>query len=243
MSTINSTFFLKKPKGDAETLILFSCYFKHEEKKFVYSTGENIHPKNWDFQNRQPKMHGKDKAPYGSSIRTQINRYSDKFGELQARSKIYGEEFTSQILRTEFNKEFKKGKTGANIFFKAYDDFVESNTKRQIWSKNTIKKYKNFKGILEDYQNDTGGKLTFKGINKNFHTKFTDYCIRDKEHSTNTYRRNIGLLKTFMYFAVEHGYTYHDDFKKFEKMKEAFTEKVALKEEDLRNIMAFDLKR
>lgn len=245
MSTINSTFFLKKPKSNSETLILFSCYFKYEERKFVYSTGEKIIPKAWDFKNRQPLAHGKNKSSDYTSVRRQLNRYTDKFGELQARSKIYGEEFTSQILREEFDKEFKKAKTGANIFFKAYEKFMEDNQKQQKWSPNTIKRYNNIKGILHDFEADTGFKLTFKAINKRFHIEFTDYSMNRKQHATNTYRRNLGLFKTFMFYALEHGYTYQDDFRKFQKMKEAFTEKVALKAEDLANIMAhqFELVR
>ncbi|MDO9037194.1 MAG: hypothetical protein Q7U59_02480 [Lutibacter sp.] len=31
------TFYLRKPNGEKETLILFSCYFKNEQKQFVYS--------------------------------------------------------------------------------------------------------------------------------------------------------------------------------------------------------------
>jgi len=48
------TFNLKNPKSDKETLIYFSSYFKNEGKKFVYSTGEQIPPSEWDFKLRQP---------------------------------------------------------------------------------------------------------------------------------------------------------------------------------------------
>ena len=41
---MKQTFFLRKPKGEKETLILFSCYFKSEQKQFVYSTRESIIP-------------------------------------------------------------------------------------------------------------------------------------------------------------------------------------------------------
>ena len=51
---MRSTFNLKEPKKETETLILFSAYFKNEGRKFVYSTGENINPNEWDFDNRQP---------------------------------------------------------------------------------------------------------------------------------------------------------------------------------------------
>ena len=47
---MKSTFYLKYPNGDKETLILFSAYFKNEGRKFVYSTGEVIHPDEWDFE-------------------------------------------------------------------------------------------------------------------------------------------------------------------------------------------------
>ncbi|UBZ15353.1 site-specific integrase [Flagellimonas marinaquae] len=242
MSTLSSTFFLKHPKGNDETLILFSCYFKYEERKFVYSTGEKIHPSHWDFKNRQPISNGKNRSPYASSIRMQINRYRDKFEELQARTKSYGEEFTSKFLRDEFDTEFKKAPSGKNIFFKAYDEFMEANKMQQKWSVSSIKRYNNIKNILEEFEEARSYKLTFNSINKKFHAEFTDYCMTDRKHATNTYRRNLGLFKTFMYWALDNGYTYQDDFKKFEKMKEAFTEKIALKGEDLAKIMKHQYK-
>ena len=51
---MNSTFKLKKPKGDKTTLIYFRAYFKKEGKSLIYSTGESIHPKDWDFENNCP---------------------------------------------------------------------------------------------------------------------------------------------------------------------------------------------
>ena len=46
------TFYLKEPKSLNESLIFFSCYFKEEKKKFIYSTGEKIQPSSWDFENK-----------------------------------------------------------------------------------------------------------------------------------------------------------------------------------------------
>ena len=241
MATITNTFFLKQPKSSNETLILFSCYFKYEEKKFVYSTGEKINPINWDFKNRAPITKGKKKSSNAGSIKLQLNRYSDKFEEIQARSKTFGEDFTSKILREEFDREFKKAPTGKNLFFKAYDEFMETNIKEQKWSSNTIKRYQNIRNILEEFEAHSKYKLTFKSINKKFLTEFTDYCMRVRNHATNTFRRNLGLFKTFMIWSYSNGYTYQDDFRQFKKMKEAFTEKVALKADDLSLLMGFEL--
>nr|WP_298997231.1 tyrosine-type recombinase/integrase [uncultured Allomuricauda sp.] len=247
MATMSSTFFLKYPQGKGEdsnneSLILFSCYFKYEEKKFVYSTGEKIKPANWDFKTRNPITQGKKKASNATSIKTQLNRYSDMFGQIQARCKTFGEDFTSKILREEFDREFKKAPTGKNLFFKAYDEFMEANIKKQNWSLNTIKRYQNIRNILEEFEQSTRYKLTFKSINNKFLIEFTDYCMRGRNHATNTFRRNLGLFKTFMIWAYANGYTYQDDFRKFKKMKEAFTKKVALKAEDLSYLMGYDLK-
>lgn len=241
MSTLSSTFFLKEPKSERETLILFSCYFKYEDKKFVYSTGEKIHPKGWDKKNRQPKLHGSNRSKHASTIRKQINRYKDKFEELQARCKQFEEDFTSKILKEEFDKHFKKAPAGKNLFYRAYDEFMVSNIKEQKWAPNTIKRYQNIRNLLENFEKKRKFKLTFKTIKKKFYTEFTDYCMTDLAHATNTHRRNIGLFKTFMFYALENGYTYQEDFRKFEKMKEAFTEKIALKAEDLKALMEQDL--
>jgi len=54
-------FNLKGSKSNKETLILFSCYFIDENKKFVYSTGEKVNPKNWDFKNRFIYKNGNNK--------------------------------------------------------------------------------------------------------------------------------------------------------------------------------------
>ena len=47
----------------------FSCFFKKENKKFIYSTGENIHPKNWDAKIKFPILNGKDKSKFAETIK------------------------------------------------------------------------------------------------------------------------------------------------------------------------------
>ncbi len=239
MSTLSFTFYLKEPKGKTETLILFSCHFKKEVKKFVYSTGEKIHPKHWDRKNRQPFSHGLNKSKFASSIRLQLNRYSDIFNQIQARSKQFEEDFTSKMLRDEFNKAFKRTCLGKNMFLRAYDDFMGYKIKNQEWSKSTIKRYHNIKGILTDFEKSRRYKLTFNSINAKFHAEFTEYCMVERGHINNTYFRNLGLFKTFMNWTLENGYTYKEDFRKFKKKERVITQQIALTLKDLQNLMEF----
>ncbi|WP_228407011.1 hypothetical protein [Chryseobacterium sp. MYb7] len=72
---MNSTFKLKEPNGEKETLIYFRSYFGNENKNFIYSTGEKIKPEEWDFENRQPNdLNGRTKrAESHRSIKKQLD--------------------------------------------------------------------------------------------------------------------------------------------------------------------------
>lgn len=236
------TFYLKTPKSDKESLILFSCHFKKEAKKFVYSTGEKIKPIHWNQKEKKPLTKGKYKCTNGISIQTQLTRYSDCFNQLQSRCQIMKEEFTSQALKKEFKAEFKKSNNGQDIFFVAFDAFVEEKKKRKEWSISTHKRYTNIKNHLVNFEKAKKYKLTFNKINEKFHTEFTNYSMNDLGHINNTYARNLGLIKTFMFWALENNYTYNDDFKKFKKKQKVITQQIALTKEILQDIMSKNLK-
>ena len=139
---------LDDPKNYKESLIYFSCYFKNEQKKFVYSTGEKIKPIQWDQKNRKPISKGKNKSPNHSIIANQINRYPKVFERIKNRCIASNEDFTSKILKKEFDIEFKKAPTGKNVFFDAYDEYMNNKQKMQEWSPSTIKRYNNIKNIF-----------------------------------------------------------------------------------------------
>ncbi|NOQ91404.1 MAG: integrase, partial [Flavobacteriaceae bacterium] len=162
---MTSTFYLKQPNSDKDSLILFSCHFKYEGKKFVYSTGEKISPKNWDFKNKQPNQKGKYKAKESASIELQLGRYKDCFKTIQATCLITKEEFTSKILKTTFDEEFKKAPSVKNLFYNAFDEFVAYKTKNIDWSPSTIKRYSNIKNILQEFEGSRNYKITFNSIN------------------------------------------------------------------------------
>jgi integrase len=239
---MTTTFFLRKPKWDKKTLILFSCYFKEEGWKFVYSTGESIHPEQWDFENRMPIMRGSKKASDCGSIKRQLDRYEACFAETRSRCLSMQQDFASQLLKRAFDEEFKKAPTGKNIFFDAYDLFEERKIKNQEWSKSTQKRYNNIQNILTDFEKDRNFNLSFNAINSKFHSEFTDYCMGEKGHINNTYSRNLGLFKTFMFWALDNGFTYNEEFKKFRKKEKVVTAQIALKKEDLEKIMKHEFK-
>jgi integrase len=236
------SFYLKEAQkriGEKPSLIYFTCYFNKESKKFVYSTGERIKPIHWSFEENRPKLKGANKDGNSRTITTQLNRYSDKFEEIEGLCSKINEEFTSKVLKDAFDNEFKKVSKGKNSFFDAYDAFTSEKKKRNEWKPATIKRYKNIKNHLENFEIKKKYKLTFSKINNNFYTEFIDYCYNSLDHNTNTFSRNIGLFKTFMFWALKEKHTYNVVFKEFVKPERVITKQVALTIEQVKTIFEF----
>lgn len=241
---MRSTFNLKDINKDGETLIYLKAYFKNEGKKFVYSTGETIHPKEWSFENRQPNnLTGRtSKADRQRSIKLQLDRYSNFFIKITNLYTNTNQEITIDSIRKEFDNEFKRASIGKNLFYEAYDEFVDYKIKNQDWSHSTIKRYKNLKNILQEFEQKKKYKITYSTINSKFGVEFTDYCMNDRGHINNTYSRNLGLFKTFMLWSLKRGYTFNLAFQDFKKKKRVATNQIALKKEDLQKIMLQEFK-
>jgi integrase len=140
-------------------------------------------------------------------------------------------------LKAFFQKEFKKVEASANDFFAIYDEFVAEKIMNQDWSAATIKRYGNIKAMLQNFERVKKYKLSFTSINSTFHTKFTDYCMGTLQHINNTYARNLGLVKTFLFWALDKKYTYNDQFKKFKKKERVITNQVVIDKQELELLM------
>ncbi|CAM1353606.1 tyrosine-type recombinase/integrase [Tenacibaculum ascidiaceicola] len=237
------TFNLKDKKKDGLTLIYLKAYFKKEGKRFVYSTGESIHPKEWDFKNRQPSnLTGRtSQADSHRTIKRQLDRYSNLFLLITETYKNTNQELTVEKIRQEFDKEFKRVTAGKNKFYEAYDEFMSFKQKNQEWSKATIKRYNNIKALLEDFEKTKKYKITFDTINQKFYTEFTDFCMVNRGHINNTFTRNVGLVKTFLFWALKNGHTYKADFISFKKKPKVITNQIALRKEDLEILLKSEM--
>ncbi|NJB82049.1 tyrosine-type recombinase/integrase [Wenyingzhuangia aestuarii] len=238
------TFFLKHPKSDKETLILFSCYFKNERKKLVYSTRETIHPSQWDFENNQPIKKGKNRSLYSSNIKSKLDRFSTCFEQTITfcnQSKI---NITSSYIKEQLDIEFNVI-SQTKSFFNTYDEFTEEQIKRQLWQEATIKRYQNIKNILSEFQEKRKYNLNFNTINSRFLSEFTDFCYVYRKHSTNTFSRNLGLFITFLNWSLKNKHTFNAEFKNFKKPQRVLTRQEALTKEDIEKIYnhKFDSKK
>lgn len=237
---MKQTFYLRKPKGKKETLILFSCYFKSEQKQFVYSTRETIYPSQWDFKNNKPINRGKGISVNQKTITQTLNKFVDEFYTFQSRCELGKTEFTSELLKKHFNHAFGIVKTKDSSFFEVYDKFMDEKVKRKEWKKSTVKRYYNIKNILEEFEKVKKYKLTFSKINNTFYTELTDFCYEHKNHFTSTFSRNVGLFKTFMYWAYKKEFTFNKAFMDFVKPQKDLTRQEVFSLEDIKLLNSFN---
>lgn len=236
------SFVLNESKKDGETSILFSVYFKTEARKFVYSTGEKIHPKEWNFKARQPNnLTGrKEDAKRHREIHTQLTRYSSELERIAANYKVMGEVLTIKTLRAEFDHTFKKGKAKPNDYFAVYDSFLEYKKKEGIIKHSTVKRYNTVKASLVNFEKDTKYKLSFGRMNDTFYIEYMNYCRTEKKHTQNTLGRNVGAIKTFLGWAYKKKYHFNKDYENFKKVS-AETNEIALTQDDLDLLWNIDL--
>jgi integrase len=242
---MRSTFNLKEPNKDGKTPIRLIAYFKTENKSFKYSTGEVIHPNDWDSDNRHPKhLNGRtQKANEMRSINTQLERYSNFLSELISNYKLSRQDISIEKTRIAFDEKFKRVKPISNKFIEVYDLFLKSKLQDktdQANSTSTIKRYGYFRTLLIEYQTQSKKKLHFNQINKDFYNSLVDYCITVKKHSTNTLSRNMGLFKTFMNWAVNNHHTYNLEFRNFKNIKKEQTDEIALTLKQFKEVYDYD---
>lgn len=247
LAPMNFTFKLKEPKANKETLIYFRAYFGNEKKNFIYSTGENIKPIEWDFEHRQPNdLNGRTaKAENHRTIKKQLDRYSSFFYEIVNRYKNINEELTSDNLRQRFDEEFKKAKV-KDDFFRLYEDFIEekfNDYSGKGISKSTKTRYEFNKNLLLEFQDASKIKLSLSNFDEKTYNKFLKYSVEVKDHSANTIHRDVGLLKTFLYWCLSKNYTYNNDFIGFKKPPKFRTDEVALNMEQVEKIYKHDFSK
>jgi len=232
------TFNLRKPKSKNKTLILFSCYFNEEKKKFVYSTRKAILPIHWNFENKRPNKTGKQVSNNQAEISKTLREFEDKFQVNRSLSKLGEAVFDSHSLKKYFDNEFHRV-VKVSSFFEVYDQFTEEKIKLKEWKKSTIKRYTNIKNLLLEFEDVKKYKLTFSKVNKKFFTEFTDFCYEHKNHFTNTFSRNVGLFKTFMFWSIKNGFAFNKDFEDFKKPQRVLTREEALSLDNIKELYHF----
>lgn len=204
-------FYLKNPKENKESIINLIHYLKYEGINFKYSTGQKIHPDNWDFENRMPKALRGPRGTANRHISEVLNKYIDVLETEIRRSEKEALPLTKPVLKEKFDIVFKNKKK-ASSFTELLQEFIDRRNASKGMSTDWNQKYNNLLKKLELFEKHRKKKIQFKQINADF---IDAYCgfLREiktppfKPHNDNTLHRNINFLMTFLIWAKG---KYHD---------------------------------
>lgn len=216
-------FYLKEPKSAKETTIIIQYYVKLEGKNFKYSTGEKIHPDNWNFKDKIPKSKKGMTGAKLKKIRTAIIKYDTLLQKLIDNCKLNNIPITRTLLKSEFDAYFKGHKTPENESFNYFVDFIDHfaikapnlinrNTKEN-YSYPTIKVFKRLSRILKDFEIYQKRKIKLNNFDLKVYDKFMLYLAEQRKYKTNYIGNLIKVTKQLLKVAdKEFKYNVHKDY-------------------------------
>ncbi|AWM14641.1 hypothetical protein DI487_12775 [Flavobacterium sediminis] len=220
----NVIFSLKSPVDEKkENLVLL--IFRYDGKKLVYSTGQKILKKHWDFENKCAE--GKSKFPQSAEFNYYLKTLRNKTEEIYRNSLIESKPLSisefKKALDISLNK-VKQKETPTLLNF--IDEFIQ---KRELAGKpkGSIQVYKKTLKHLKDYSKKYG-KLNYEDIDIDFLDKFQNFLYSPpRSLSVNYSLKLIQNLKLFLNEASEYGYNINTAYK---------SRKFTIKKEDITHI-------
>lgn len=189
-------FYLKEPKADKPTPIYL--IYRIEGKNFKKSTGEKIHPDQWDFDRQWPINKKKQISLKG--IEAVLRDIQSKVDNYITTCKMNGIEPSFMGL----NEQFKSNKVITfNDFVDRYVDNASTIKKKDTKTlrNRTLQAYETTRKYFNEF-----GNVQFKDLDMKFHSDFIDFLKSEKRHSTNTLGGYIKNIKKFAREANKSGY-------------------------------------
>ncbi|WP_461644281.1 hypothetical protein [Labilibaculum euxinus] len=163
-------FFLKEPNGDKITPIYLIFHLKTQKKNFKYSTGQMIHPDNWNGKSRTPlakRGAGGAELKHLSSI---LSMYSDFLDEKIKEFEKLNTPLTREILKQLFDEKFKYKvvKGDCRFLTGVIQDFIDVKNKSKGQSESWNKKYNNLKNKIIAFEEKKRKKIEFTAITQDW---------------------------------------------------------------------------
>ena len=240
-------FYLKEPNGGKDTIIIIQYYIADEKKLFKYSTGERIHPNDWDFNARMPKSRKGAEGVRLRKIAAHIMQYNDFLVTLIDNYKLNGEKITREKLKNSFDKHFNPdAHNGSFIYLTDFIDDFLANIKGTInkhtgreYSQSIKELYNAVNYTLKNFEKHLKKRIRIIDFDASINEKFVMWSKDVMGYSPNTIGQWSTVVKTLLRKSKERGCKISDDLKDFAVMKEKSIS-VALSEKEIDRLVAFD---
>jgi len=247
-STTNMYFNLKEPNKDKDTLIILRYYISKKEGRFVYSTGENINPKDWN------KIDKTAKNIRGRSDLRSINRKLEEYSSFLEKTLLFFElnnlQINKNILKIKFDEKFNPNKSKATKFI-YFTEFVEdfilrapnliNRVTKQKYNSIKIGHYKKTNNRVKEFEEYRMSKIRLDSFTLDIYDELVLYLKDKRGYATNTVGDLIKNIKKFLNVAEDFKYKIHADYKKssFTVLKEESIS-IVLNETEINKLLHFD---
>lgn len=252
MSKVN--FNLKSKTRDEELII---CLITYRGERIKISTKQVAPVKNWDTKAQRCIVNDtitERERRKNKRINKLLDAIEDKFSSIiESKSyRFYDNEDTSKNLKMVLNyflkpilNEDKKEKEAENITpLLFFEKFI--NQKRIVkssgtyLSERTVAHHKTVLNRFKDFFRDERLTDSFDVFNKNFETKFQNWCYYKRKYSANTVPASLSILKVWLQGAREAGLINTDMFTNY-MSKAKNVDNIYLNEDEIKRIYNLDI--
>ena len=185
---------------DRESLL--SMRYRHNNIVYQYSTGERVHPDDWDDQRHRLK----DRK--SNHVSNQTNRYLERLESAMRETHanlLAKENLTKKYLEEEFLKKIGAVAPDSEYLIDFIDHFIEERKKSGQYEEATLTNYENVRNKLWAYESERRKHFTFSEIDMEFYYGFMDHLAQFK-FKKNYLNKIIRTIKVFMNDAFDREY-------------------------------------
>jgi len=220
------------------------------KKDFRRPTSFKVPPEYWDPKKQEFKARVNYTDIFTEKRRAELSDLFKEFRQYVMIEAVTGtREMSNDYLQTLIDK-FDREKLGytpetLNSYLSKYVDQIEKGERltvtKRVFSPHTIKSYKGFKSMFEEYQEKRNRTLNFEDITIDFYDDFVKFFY-EKNYSPNSVGKLVKILKIIMRQAREEGHHRNGEFerKRF-KVITVPTHEIYLTEEELSKLYNLDL--
>ena len=193
------TYFLKEPKAKAKALISLSYYFQNA--RIVITTGEKIHPRDWNPLKRRPR----NTADNCASLTNYLNKLETKVQEIHLDLRAEFIDVTTSMLKTAVERSLLNRGKKENFMTFIARFIVESKAHRKPGS---LSVYTSVEKLLLAFS----GPKDFNDINPDWFKKYQLY-LEKEGYSANYIGKNVAIIRELITIAKKQGLTKNDQYR------------------------------
>lgn len=193
-------------------------------QRIEFTTGYRIDLSKWDSEKQRVKNGCTNKLKQSASdINSDLNKYFTDIQDIFKEYEVLELTPTTKQIKEGFNERQNKGDRNyqADKLINIFDEFIKESGSQNNWTESTIKKLRTVKSHLRNFDQD----LTFDSLTLDVLAKYIEH-LHSIDLRNNTINKQINLLKWFLRWGIENGYSKNNVFESFKPKLKTTPKKV-----------------